>query len=91
MRRRGNKVYVGKGDRYEVDFVAINAKQEVSYYQVALTTLDEAVLKRELRSLQAIKDSYPKCLLTLDEYNKEANFNGIKKMNVLDWLLSVDS
>lgn len=89
--RRGNKVYVGKVDRYEVDFVAINAKQEVSYYQVALTTLDEAVLKRELRSLQAIKDSYPKYLLTLDEYNKEANFNGIKKMNVLDWLLSVDS
>ncbi|MBX8935378.1 ATP-binding protein [Enterococcus gilvus] len=88
--RRGNKVYVGKVDRYEVDFVAINAKQEVSYYQVALTTLDEAVLKRELRSLQAIKDSYPKYLLTLDEYNKEANFNGIKKMNVLDWLLSVD-
>lgn len=91
LRRRGNKVYVGKVDRYEVDFVAINAKQEVSYYQVALTTLDEAVLKRELRSLQAIKDSYPKYLLTLDEYNKEANFNGIKKMNVLDWLLSVDS
>ena len=87
LKRRGYKVYVGKVGRYEVDFVAINDQQELSYYQVALSTLDETVLKRELRSLQAIKDSYPKYLLTLDELNKQANYDGIKKLNVLDWLL----
>jgi predicted AAA+ superfamily ATPase len=85
--RRKGKVYVGKTKQYEVDFVAINAKQEISYYQVALTTLDEQVLNRELRSLQTIKDQYPKYLLTMDEINRNANYDGIKKLNIIDWLL----
>jgi len=87
LKRRGYEVYVGKVDAYEVDFVAINEKQELSYYQVALNTTDQNVLKRELRPLQAIKDFYPKYLLTLDDYEKEANYDGIKKRNVIDWLL----
>lgn len=85
--RRGNKVYVGISSKYEVDFVAINAKQEVEYYQVALSTLDEEVLKRELRSLNKIDDHYPKYLITMDEINRNANYNGIQKVNLLDWLL----
>ncbi len=85
--RRYQKVYVGKTKKYEVDFVAINDQQEITYYQVALTALDEQVLTRELRSLQSIDDQYPKYLLTLDQLNKTANYDGIKKMNVIDWLL----
>lgn len=87
LKRRGNKVYVGRSSKYEVDFVAINPKQEVKYYQVALSTLDEAVLKRELRSLEQINDHFPKYLLTMDEINRTANYNGIQKLNLLDWLL----
>lgn len=67
--------------------MAINSKQELSYYQVALNTTDRNVLERELRPLQSIKDSYPKYLLTLDDFNKEANYDGIKKLSVIDWLL----
>lgn len=85
--RRNVAVYVGKNNQYEVDFVAINNKNELSYYQVALTTLDEQVLKRELRSLQNIEDSYPKYLITLDTINRTANYDGIKKVNLIDWLL----
>lgn len=85
--RRGNKVYVGYSSKYEVDFVAINAKQEIEYYQVALSTLDEAVLARELRSLQMINDHYPKYLITMDEIVREANYEGIQKIHLLDWLL----
>lgn len=87
LKRRGYEVYVGKIGTYEVDFVAINSKQELSYYQVALNTTDRNVLERELRPLQSIKDSYPKYLLTLDDFNKEANYDGIKKLSVIDWLL----
>ena len=47
---------------------------------------DEEVLKRELRSLEKTGDHYPKCLLTLD-MDLEADYNGIKKINVVDWLL----
>ncbi|WP_370784850.1 ATP-binding protein [Faecalibacillus intestinalis] len=64
--RRGYDVYVGKIDNYEVDFVAQNHKGTI-YYQVALTVRDEKTLQRELRPLQAIRDHYPKVILTMDE------------------------
>lgn len=86
--RRNKAVYVGESNKYDVDFVGINDMNELSYYQVALTTMDEKVLKRELRSLEQIRDSYPKYLLTLDTINRTANYNGIQKLNLIDWLLS---
>lgn len=83
--RRGYKVYVGKVDDLEVDFVAEN-RSGLKYYQVALTVRDDNVLKRELRSLQKTGDHYPKTLLTLD-MDLEADYEGITKINVVDWLL----
>lgn len=83
--RRGYKVYVGKVDEYEIDFVAEN-RDGIKYYQVALSVRDENVLKRELRSLEKTGDHYPKYLLTLD-VDLETDYNGIKKINIVDWLL----
>ena len=83
--RRGYKVYVGKVDEYEVDFVAEN-REGIKYYQVALSVRDENVLGRELRSLEKTGDYYPKYLLTLD-VDLEADYNGIGKKNIVDWLL----
>ena len=83
--RRGYDVYIGKVDEYEVDFVAINSK-EIEYYQVAESVRDENTLNRELRSLDIISDYYPKFLLTMD-IDPETSYNGIRKINVLDWLL----
>lgn len=83
--RRGYKVYVGKVDDLEIDFVAEN-RDGLKYYQVALTVRDENVLKRELRSLQKTGDHYPKVLLTLD-MDLETDYDGITKINVVDWLL----
>lgn len=84
--RRGYRVFVGHIEDGEVDFVA-ETKQGLMYVQVSATTLDEAVLKRELAPLQKISDNYPKILLTLDEVFATADYNGIKKRNVLEWLL----
>ncbi len=53
--RRGYKVFIGKVDHFEVDFVAQNSK-DIEYYQVALTVRDEKTLQRELRPLQAIQE-----------------------------------
>ncbi|MBQ4263641.1 MAG: ATP-binding protein [Bacilli bacterium] len=86
--RRGYKVYVGKVDDLEVDFVAEN-RNGLRYYQVALSVRDEKVLQRELRSLQKTGDHYQKILLTLD-MDLEADYDGITKMNVVDWLLEDD-
>lgn len=83
--RRGYKVYVGKVDDLEVDFVVEN-RNGLKYYQVALSVRDEKVLERELKSLQKTGDHYPKYLLTLD-MDLEADYEGITKINVVDWLL----
>ena len=88
--RRGYKVYIGKLDELEVDFVAKKTDNTV-YYQVALTTRSESdnenkILDRELTPLKKINDNYPKYILTLDD-DLDADFEGIKKRNVLDWLL----
>jgi len=84
--RRGYKVYVGKVDEVEVDFVAKNLEDTI-YYQVSLTTRDENTLQRELLPLKKINDNYPKYILTLDD-DLDADYDGIKKINIIDWLLS---
>lgn len=85
--RRGYDVYVGKINSYEVDFVAQNKKGTV-YFQVALTVRDENTLLRELRPLQAIRDHYPKIILTMDE-EPEEQYEGIRRINARDWLLGI--
>ena len=84
--RRGYKVYVGKVDDLEVDFVAEN-REGLKYFQVALSVRDDKVLERELKSLQKTGDHYPKYLLTLD-MDLESDYDGITKINVVDWLLN---
>lgn len=83
--RRGYKVYIGKVGEKEIDFVAVN-KEGTVYYQVAYTTRDEKTLDRELSPLMSINDHYPKYILTMD-IDPEVDYNGIRKMNVIDWLL----
>lgn len=83
--RRGYAVYVGKVDEQEVDFVAMD-DTGCRYYQVAATVREQTTLQRELAPLQKIRDHYPKLLLTLDE-DPEADYDGIRRVNVLDWLL----
>lgn len=88
--RRGDKVYVGQLPRGEIDFV-VEKSGTREYYQVAESTLLPEVLERELKPLQSVLDQYPKYLLTLDEIAPEADYDGIKKKNVLRWLLEADS
>ena len=83
--RRGYRVFIGKTGDKEVDFVAENSKG-ITYFQVAYTVRDEKTLERELKALESINDHYPKYILTMD-VDPEVDYNGIRKINVLDWLL----
>jgi len=87
LARRGYEIYVGKIGRTEVDFIAISNEGE-EYYQVAYSVIDSdgTTLRRELAPLEAIGDHNPKYLLTMDN-TPLASHNGIKQLNVLDWLL----
>jgi predicted AAA+ superfamily ATPase len=82
---RGNSVWVGKLPNGEVDFIARDLSGDVVYYQVAYTAREESTLQRELAPLRAIKDHYPKFLLTMD--SESLDFEGIRKINLIDWLL----
>lgn len=86
--RRGYKVYTGKVENLEIDFVAEN-KNGLAYYQVSLTTRDEKTLERELKPLKKTGDFYPKYLLTMDR-DLETDYDGIRKINVIDWLLNTN-
>ena len=78
--------YFDNVDKNEIDFVVINSN-EVEYYQVALTVLDENTLKRKLATFKNIKDNYPKYLITLDDVLPNTDYEGIKVINALEWLL----
>lgn len=78
-------MHIGKIGEAEVDFIAINEEGE-EYYQVSQSVLDENTLRRELASLEAIKDHNPKYLLTMD-YMPMSSHNGIKQINAIEWLL----
>ena len=83
--RRGYDVYIGQVGELEVDFVAMNDNGS-EYFQVSASVRDEKTLERELKSLQKINDNYPKYILTLDD-DPVCDYDGIKKINALDWLL----
>jgi len=84
--RRGYRVNIGKTNDYEVDFVAENPNI-VKYYQVTQSLVNEEVKNRELRSLENIEDNYEKVILTIDK-SINNDYNGIKVVNIIDWLLN---
>ena len=83
--RRGNSVFIGKYENLEVDFVAINQDGN-KYYQVAESILGESTKEKELRPLEIVRDNYEKTILTMDKIYP-SNKDGIKIMNVIDFLL----
>ena len=86
--RRGYRVNIGKSNDYEVDFVAENPN-EIKYYQVTRSLVNEDVKTRELRSLENIEDNYEKIILTMDK-SINNDYNGIKIINIIDFLLEDD-
>lgn len=83
--RRGYDVAIGKIDKREVDFIATKT-DEKKYIQVTESMSSEETRKREFAPLEAINDNYEKIILTRDNtlFN---DYNGIKVMNVVEFLL----
>lgn len=86
--RRGYRVNIGKTNDYEVDFVAENPNV-IKYYQVTRSLVNDDVKTRELRSLENIEDNYEKIILTMDK-SINNDYNGIKIINIIDFLLEDD-
>lgn len=83
--RRGYRVRVGSFRDREVDFTA-EKEGRTEYFQVCLTMLEDSTYQREVRSLKAIDDNYPKTVLSLDSVVRDLP-DGLIHRNVVDWLL----
>lgn len=84
--RRDYRVYIGKVGEVEIDFIAEKPNEKI-YIQVTETMLSLETRKRELKPLLMIKDNYEKIVLSLDR-NFINSYDGIKSINIIDWLLS---
>ena len=85
LMRRGYKINIGKYGTTEVDFV-VQKEGVLTYYQVTADMTAEETFEREMRPLRSIPDNYEKVVLTLDRFSL-GNYDGIKVVNVIDWLL----
>jgi hypothetical protein len=85
LQRRGYKIWTGTTRNNEIDFVCKTPEGDIEYYQVAWQLSSEQTMNREFGALEKMKDNYPKYLLTADSFTQ--NRNGIKHLNVFNWLL----
>ena len=85
LQRRGYKIWTGTTRNNEIDFVCKTPEGDIEYYQVAWQLSSEQTMNREFGALEKMKDNYPKFLLTADSFTQ--NRNGIKHLNVFNWLL----
>lgn len=83
--RRGYDVAIGKVGNAEIDFIATKADDKL-YIQVTESMDSETVRERELAPLTKIRDNYEKVILSLNP-GMDASYDGIKSLNLLDWLL----
>ncbi len=86
--RRKYEVYIGFIQDGEIDFAAFK-NGNIEYYQVTLSLIDKNVMERETKSLKNIHDNYPKYILTLDKIGTNTNIDGIRHINLIDWLLEM--
>lgn len=84
--RRGYEVSIGKVGTTEIDFVA-RKNDNVYYYQVTASMVEESTFEREMAPLRNINDNYPKTVITLDRFTL-GNYEGIQVVNAIDWLLN---
>jgi predicted AAA+ superfamily ATPase len=88
--RRGYRVYVGKQDAQEVDFVAEKTNGTGKLYvQVCLNFSNPETKEREFAPLRAIKDHFPKLVVTLDHYWQTED-SGVLGVHLRDFLLRRD-
>lgn len=88
LKRRGYKVYIGKVDTREIDFIA-EKKNEKIYIQVAYKLESPETVEREYAPLLSVEDHYPKYVVTMDDFWQDT-IDGVRHVHIKDFLLAVN-
>ena len=84
-RAKGYAVSVGRIGNLECDFIVRDIYNQYAYIQVAMTIMNSIKTEdREYKSLENIKDGYPKYLLTRNDLIQQRN--GIKHVNIPEFM-----
>lgn len=86
LQRRNYRIWIGKTDHLEVDFVVRDKNGYTQYIQVSYSVKDPIILTRELAPFDKIPDYNERLLITMDYEND--SHNGVKQVNAIDWLLN---
>lgn len=84
---KGYKVYVGKTTKGEIDFIASKNKN-IKYIQACYELSNESTREREFSAFENIQDNYQKYVISKD--NEDYSCNGIKHINIFDFLMNDD-
>lgn len=82
---KGYNVQIGKTKNGEIDFV-VEKDNEIKYIQITYYLENDSVIEREFGAFLSIKDNYPKYVISLDK--QDFSRNGIKHLNIIDFLMS---
>ena len=85
LKRRGFKVFVGKSNEKEIDFIGEKAEYKI-YVQVTYKMTEKSTIDREFIPLLDIKDNHPKYVVSMDETWSD-NIEGIQHKHIADFLL----
>lgn len=86
LRKQGFEVSVGILRAGEIDFVATKSDKRV-YVQVTYLLASDDTIKREFGNLAAIKDNYPKFVVSMDPVSGGFNeYPGIEHVNLREFL-----
>ena len=84
---RGYKVNIGTNGVTEIDFIATKQNKKI-YIQVTYLLASEKIIQREFKPLLEIKDNYPKFVLSMDGKIWGDDYQGIKRLNIIDFLIN---
>ena len=88
LKRRGYQVFIGKFENKEIDFIAEKENRKI-YIQVTYLLSSQEIIEREFSVLKLIKDNYPKYVISMDTIFG-SDFEGIQRINLVDFLLTPD-
>lgn len=86
LRRLGYQVFVGQLQAAEIDFVGTKPDGQRIYVQASYIIADDTTREREFGNLRAIKDNYPKYVISMTPLLTRNDDNGITHLHLRHFL-----